>query len=158
MRYSVIEGMSGLRLTSVVLLLTACAGGPVSGDYEVSYELLADTCAMYQDHDFEVEVWRVVFHKDDTVDFDYDGNGDDTECVLSGQTVVCEWSAEQEIQGTGAWMTTEVNASLDWSTNTAFEGAQDIYWSCTSGDCDTLSDYLDVPCDATIGVSGVIVE
>jgi len=150
--------MTRVLISTVGLFaITGCGSGPVSGDYEVTATLVSDSCAMFEDETFEVEVWSVLFNDDGSVAFTFEDDSE-MDCLMSGSTAACEISASEDMEGMDATLITEAAWNLSWEdSDTSFTGSQEVNWSCT-GDCDALGEFIDLPCDASADLSGVLAE
>ena len=142
------------------LALVGCGGiTPMSGDYEVTMTIEADTCGMMEDaedEELEAIVTSIVFNDDGSVVFDGD---DSLPCTAGGAMVTCAYSDTQAADGVDYTITQEMAMELVWDSNTSFAGYQTMNVSCEGADCSLLEDYgYSFPCSVESDIVGAMAE
>ena len=142
------------------LALVGCGGiTPMSGDYDVTMTLGADTCGMMEDaedEELEAIVTSIVFNDDGSVVLDGD---DSLPCTADGATVTCAFSDTQTADGADYAITQDVATELVWDSNTSFAGFQTMSVSCEGADCSFLEDYgYSFPCSVEWDLLGAMAE
>ena len=134
------------------LALVGCGGiTPMSGDYDGTLTLTADSCGMFEDAevgDPEDFVSNIVFNEDGSVVF---ADADDgLECTADGAIVTCSYTSiptEDEADDPFDGLVEEGAIELVWDSNTSFTGWQTLSLDCEGADCSVLEDYgYSFPC------------
>ena len=140
------------------LALVGCGGiTPMSGDYDMTITLAADTCGFDEEAGEAQEIESsIVFNDDGSVVLDGD---DSVSCSAKGATVTCDFSISTPgPDGYDYAIDQEGTLELVWDTNTSFTGWQAITASCEGSDCSLLEDAFSFPCSTDYDLSGSMAE
>ncbi len=152
-------------------LLVGCGGiTPMSGDYDLTVTLDANTCGEMADGDVgdtDDSTASFVFNEDGSVTID--GEADSPfDCALDGATMTCV--VEEEEIGSGVEdgldfsVTMDISVSMVWDSNTTATGDQAQTLNCAGADCEMVNEFYDeefgatLPCSTTMSIVATYVD